>query len=178
MPCFCSCTAAAVYSGQSESIREDLPVLQRLCQATILQNPLKKWTFFSSLFFFLFKPMYTSTGVVIKYSATTLDYLGFSSVALSCSVGVVRDFSGWCWMLVNLWKGQIELLSRCENKERLKSNKCIYWDSLILIQFHTNMYYKGVNWEITEYLLYSSISFAATFDLYLLTGVRIIGSSC
>ena len=37
-----SSTAAAVYSCQSESIREDLPVLQRLRQAAILQNPLMK----------------------------------------------------------------------------------------------------------------------------------------
>lgn len=38
--------------------------------------------------------------------------------------------------------------SGCKNKKegRLKSNKCIYWDSLILLQFNINMYYKGVNW--------------------------------
>lgn len=74
---------------------------------------------FSSLFF-LFKPMCTSTGVVIKYSATALDYLGFCSVALSCSVGVVRDFSGWCWTLVNLWKDQIELSSGCKKRRKIK----------------------------------------------------------
>lgn len=39
--CFSSLTAAAVHSSQSESIREDLPVLQRLCQAAILQKPMR-----------------------------------------------------------------------------------------------------------------------------------------
>lgn len=38
--CFWPFTDAAVYSRQSESIREDLPVLQRLCQTAIFQNPL------------------------------------------------------------------------------------------------------------------------------------------
>lgn len=51
--CLCSCTAAAVYSSQPEGLREDFPVLQRLCQAAILQNAWMRrlWRFYSLLFF-------------------------------------------------------------------------------------------------------------------------------
>lgn len=97
---FCSCTAAAVYSSQSESIKEDLPVLQRLCQAAVLQNRLmKKQCSFIVFFFFFFKPMYTSAGVVMKYLATTLGYLQFSCSQLFCGC------SERClWVVMDIWE--------------------------------------------------------------------------
>lgn len=102
---FCSCTAAAVYSSQSESIREDLPVLQRLCQAAVLQNPLMKKQrsfivlFFFVFFVFVFKPMYTSAGVAIKYLATPLGYLQFSCTQLFCGCG-----ERCLWVVMDIWE--------------------------------------------------------------------------
>lgn len=77
-------TAAAVYSNQSESIQEDLPVLQRLCPATIFEKPLRKrlHSLISNCIF-----MSTIPGVVIKYEHLLwLLLLQFSS----CAVDKVR----------------------------------------------------------------------------------------
>lgn len=90
--------------------------------------------------------MYTSAGVAIKYLATPLGYLQFSCTQLFCGCG-----ERCLWVVMDIW----EFVSRPDwtisqgakiKKGRLKSNKCIYWDSLILLQFNINMYYKGVNW--------------------------------
>lgn len=92
-------TAAAVYSNQSESIREDLPVLQRLCPAAIFQKPLMK-TLHSLFFYCIF--IYTIPGVVIKYEQ--LLWLFFVQLFSSHVVGVVRDFGGRWWASVDLWE--------------------------------------------------------------------------
>lgn len=56
-------TAAEMYSSQSESIREDIPVLQRLCPATIFQKPLMKMLN-SLILYWIF--MYTISSVCNK----------------------------------------------------------------------------------------------------------------
>lgn len=61
---FLSITATEMYCSQSKSIREDLPVLQRLCPATIFQKPLTK-RLHSLILCCIF--MYVISGVVIKH---------------------------------------------------------------------------------------------------------------
>lgn len=83
-------TAAAVYSNQSESIREDLPVLQRLCPATIFQKPLRKMlhSLISNSIF-----MSTIPGIIKYEHLLWLLLLQFSS----CAVDEVNDFRGRWW---------------------------------------------------------------------------------
>lgn len=111
-------TAAEMYSSQSESIREDIPVLQRLCPATIFQKPLMKMLN-SLILYCIF--MYTISSVCKKIWATASAIFASVQLYSSCAVGVVRAFCGRWWTSVHL----CDSLHEPQKRGRINSNRFI-----------------------------------------------------
>lgn len=130
-----------MYSSQSESIREDIPVLQRLCPATIFKKPLIKMLN-SLILYCIF--MYTISSVCNKIWATASAIFASVQLYSSCAVGVVRAFCGRWWTSVHLCNS----LHEPQKRGRINSNRFIEIHRFFfLLKFY--MEYKGANWEAT-----------------------------
>lgn len=136
-----------MYSSQSESIREDIPVLQRLCPATIFQKPLMKMLN-SLILYCIF--MYTISSVYNKIWATASAIFASVQLYSSCAVGVVRAFCGRWWTSVHL----CDSLHEPQKRGRINSNRFIEIHRFFFFLLKFYMEYKGANWEATAFIFF------------------------